>query len=157
MESKELQRCKGQSSQRERVYTESDRSCQSLLLYQGGKGVPARLRSGKRTVKWERKRADATENESLTPDHALLVQKIIDDFNAVAHLGLCALRHGNDGSTDFPWLDIVERGDAFRPAFLQLLFITCHACPSFLMNPAIPEPAIAGPMNYLRTVSLAHG
>jgi hypothetical protein len=74
-----------------------------------------------------------TEGEvegGLTPDDTLLVQEIIDHFDAIAHLSLCSLGHGNHRSADFPWLDIIKRRDAFRPALFQLLFVACHAWPS---------------------------
>jgi hypothetical protein len=63
----------------------------------------------------------------LTPDDTLLVEEIIDHFDAVAHLRLRPLGHGNHRSADFSWLDVIKRRDSFRPALFQLLFVACHA------------------------------
>jgi len=37
-------------------------------------------------------------SEQLAPDYALLIQEIVDDFKAVAHLRLRLLGHGKNGS-----------------------------------------------------------
>src|SRR5690349_2881769 len=74
-----------------------------------------RLRSGGSTVKRRREGTPVGNRTSLTPDHAFLVEKIIDDFDAITHLRLCALGHGNDRSADLPRFDIIKRRDAFRP------------------------------------------
>lgn len=68
---------------------------------------------------------------SLTPDDSLLVQEIIDHFDAVPHLGLCPLGHRDHRAANLPWLDVIKRGDAFRPALFQLLFVACHAYPPY--------------------------
>lgn len=38
------------------------------------------------------------KSELLAPDYALLIQEIVDDFKAVAHLRLRLLGHGKNGS-----------------------------------------------------------
>src|SRR4026209_2613820 len=73
---------------------------------------------------------------ALAPDHPLLVQKVVDHFDAVAHLRLRPPGHGNHRPADLAGLDVIKRGDAFRPAFFQLLFVACHARPSY-DHPAI--------------------
>src|SRR4029078_13400343 len=107
---------------RERAASGSNKSFQ-LLLWQVYK-VLERLRSGGSTVKRRREGTPVGNRTSLTPDHAFLVEKIIDDFDAITHLRLCALGHGNDRSADLPRFDIIKRRDAFRPALFEFLFVT---------------------------------
>jgi hypothetical protein len=64
---------------------------------------------------------------SLAPDDTLLVQEVIDHFDAIAHLGLCPFGHRNHRAADFPRLDVIKRRDPFRSALFQLLFVACHA------------------------------
>src|ERR1044071_5851057 len=82
----------------------------------------------------ESERREERPKKNLAPDYALLIEQIIDHFNAVAHLRLCALGHRDHRTTDFSGLDVVKRRDAFRPALFQLLFIACHARSSFKMK-----------------------
>jgi len=35
---------------------------------------------------------------SSTPDDALLIEEVIDDFDAITHLDLSLFRHGEDGT-----------------------------------------------------------
>lgn len=65
----------------------------------------------------------------LTPDHTFLIQEIFDDFDAIAHLRLCALGHGYHGPADFPRLNVIKGWDTFGPALLKLLFVASHALP----------------------------
>jgi len=65
----------------------------------------------------------------LTPDNTFLIQEIIDDFNAIAHLSLCAFRHGNHGPADFSRLDIIEGRNTLGSALFKLLFVASHALP----------------------------
>src|SRR6476661_1889327 len=122
------------------------------LLVTNGCDLAARLRSRERTVK-RRKKIPGGEEQSigsrgLAPDHPLLVQQIIDHFDAIAHLRLRPLGHGNHRSADLAGLDVIKRGDAFRPAFFQLLFVACHARPSYdLPSTTYQLPAILTPAN----------
>jgi hypothetical protein len=110
----------------------------------GNDNVPARLRSAKRTVK--RREGDLRRKESgkgaLTPYDTLLVQEIIDDLDAITHLCLCPLRHGNHGTADLPRLDVIQGRDPFRAAFFQLLSVACHASALLMTNAAIFAPGV---------------
>ena len=50
--------------------------------------------------------------ERLTPDDALLVQEIVDDFDAIAHLYLCLFGHGQHGPDQLARLHIMQGRNA---------------------------------------------
>ena len=71
---------------------------------------------------------------SSAPDNTLLIEEVIDHFDAITHLDLRLFRHGKDGTDQLARLDFVERRNPFRSTLLQLLSVTCHACLLFLWN-----------------------
>lgn len=55
---------------------------------------------------------ELVSREMLTPDDALLVQEIVDDFDAIAHLYLRLFGHGQHGPDQLARLHIMKGRDA---------------------------------------------
>jgi len=51
-------------------------------------------------------------SERLHPDHTFLVEKIIDHFDTLTHLGLRLVRHREDGTDELPGLHVFQRRDS---------------------------------------------
>ena len=62
------------------------------------------------------------------PDDAFLIEEVVDHFDAVTHLNLRLFRHRENGTNQLTRLNVVERRNAMRSTFFQLLSKTCHSC-----------------------------
>ena len=63
------------------------------------------------------------------PDNPFLVQEIVDDFNAIPHLDLGLLRHGEHGPHELTWLKIRERWDISTRELFEITPKTCQGRP----------------------------
>lgn len=93
----------------------------------------------------------------LAPNDAFLIEQVVDDFDAIAHLRLRAFRHWDYGSYNFAWFDIVERGNSVTGTSFELLSVACHVgLPSgSVQAQQILRHAIK-PIHFWRTVSIAY-
>jgi hypothetical protein len=69
---------------------------------------------------------------SSTPDDPFLIEEVIDDFDAVAHLNLGFFGHWENGTDQFSGFDIVKRGNSITSTLFKFLPVTCHGCLLFL-------------------------
>lgn len=76
------------------------------------------------SVRWKEKKRERTEGS--TPDNAFLVQKVINDFDAVPHLRLRTFRHWNDGTDDLARFNIIQGGNPVTSSPFQILPVTCQ-------------------------------
>jgi hypothetical protein len=71
-------------------------------------------------------------NVSSAPDDSFLIEEVVDDFDAIAHLDLRLFRHGKDRTDQLARFDVVERRNSVKSTLFQLLSVTCHGRLLFL-------------------------
>jgi hypothetical protein len=70
--------------------------------------------------KIERRVGKGMEEKPSTPDDAFLIEQVVDDFDAVAELGLSPLGHRENGADKLAGFDFVQVGNAVVRPLLQL-------------------------------------
>lgn len=65
----------------------------------------------------------------LTPDDPFLIQQVVDDFDAVAHLNLSLFGHGDDGSHQFSGFNFIQRRKIRAWALFEIAAKTCQGKP----------------------------
>jgi len=67
--------------------------------------------------------------EGLTPHNTFLVQEIVNDLDAVLHLHLSLLRHGQDRTYQFARFHIMKGWNVFTPKLFVIAMETGHGQP----------------------------
>ena len=70
---------------------------------------------------FDRQEKKSGERVSLHPDNTFLIEKIVDDFDTLTHLGLSLVRHREDGTDELPRLHVFQRRDSVTGSGIDVL------------------------------------
>ena len=69
---------------------------------------------------------------SSAPDDALLIEEVVNHFDAITHLDLRLFGHWEDGTDQLARFDVVKRWNSVRSTLFKFLPVACHGCLLYL-------------------------